>query len=77
MMNNLLQIAQLMKGKDPQQMVMAMFQNKKINDPVISQLITFAQKGDTESAMNLATTQFAQKGLDLNQELTNFLSLMK
>lgn len=77
MMNNLAQIAQLIRGRDPQQIVMDMIKNQKINDPNINQLITFAQNGDMNSLANLATTLFKQQGLDLNQELNSFMSLMK
>ena len=77
MMNNLAQIAQLIRGRDPQQIVMDMVKNQKINDPNINQLITFAQSGDIDSLANLATTLFKQQGLDLNQELNSFISLMK
>ena len=77
MMNNLAQIAQLVRGRDPQSIVMEMVKNQKINDPSIAQLIQFAQKGDTNSLVNLANTLFKQKGLDLNQELNSFMSLMK
>lgn len=77
MMNNLAQIAQLMRGRDPQAVALAMIQNSKINDPMISQLVTFAQNGDVNSAINLASTFFAKQGLDLNQELNTFMSLMK
>lgn len=76
MMNNLKEIAQLVRGRDPQAIVMDMLKNQKINDPNINQLITFAQKGDNESLVNLATTLFKQQGLDLNQELNSFMSLM-
>lgn len=77
MMNNLAQIAQLVQGKDPQAVVMDMLKTQKINDPNINQLITFAQKGDNNSLVNLATTLFKQQGLDFNQEFNNFMSLMK
>lgn len=77
MMNNLAQIAQLVRGRDPQSIVLDMVKNQKINDPNISQLIQFAQKGDENSLVNLATTLFKQQGLDLNQEFNNFMSLMK
>lgn len=77
MMNNLAQIAQLVAGKDPQAVVMEMLKTQKINDPNINQLITFAQKGDNDSLVNLATTLFKQQGLDFNQEFNNFMSLMK
>lgn len=77
MMNNLTQIAQLVKGKDPKAIVLDMMKNQKINNPNINQLIQFAQKGDNNSLVNLADTLFKQQGLDLNQELNNFMSLIK
>lgn len=77
MMNNLTQIAQLVKGHDPQAIVMNMLNDQKINDPNVKQLIEFAQKGDNSSLLNLADTLFKQRGLDLNQELNSFMSLMK
>lgn len=77
MMNNLAQIAQLVKGKDPKAIVLDMMKNQKINNPNINQLIQFAQKGDNNSLVNLADTLFKQQGLDLNQELNNFMSLIK
>lgn len=77
MMQNLTQIAQLMTGRDPQAVALSMIQNSKITDPNINQLVSLAQKGDTESVLNLATTLFAQRGLDLKQELNSFMELMK
>lgn len=77
MMNNLAQIAQLVRGRDPQSVVMNMVKNQKINDPNISQLIKYAQSGDTNNLVNLADALFKQQGLDLNQELNNFMSLIK
>lgn len=77
MMNNLSQIAQLVRGRDPQSVVMDMVKNQKINDPNISQLIKYAQSGDTNNLVNLADTLFKQQGLDLNQEFQSFMSLMK
>lgn len=77
MMQNLAQIAQLMRGRDAQSVVMQMIQNNKNIDPNIAQLITFAQRGDEETLFNLANTLFAQQGLDLKQELSSFLDMMK
>ena len=77
MMKNLLQIAQLMRVRDPQQVALAMIKNSNINDPMITQLVSFAQHGDEDSVLNLASTFFAKQGLDLNSELDAFLQLMK
>ena len=60
MMNNLAQIAQLVRGRDPQSVVMDMIKNQKINDPNISQLIKYAQSGDTNNLVNLADALFKQ-----------------
>lgn len=77
MMNNLAQIAQLLRGRDPQAIVMDMFKNQKITNPNVSRLIQLAQNGDNTTLVNFANELFRQKGLDLNQELNSFMSLMK
>lgn len=77
MMQNLAQIAQLMRGRNPQEVVMNMITSQNINDPTISQLVQLAQKGDQASFDNFAQALFRQQGLDLNQELEAFMSLMK
>lgn len=77
MMQNLAQIAQLMKGKNPQAVVMDMVKSQNISDPTITQLIDYAQKGDSNSIMNYANSLFAQRGLDLQSELNSFMELMK
>jgi hypothetical protein len=65
-MENLAQIAQIVKGRDPQQMVLNMIKSNKNIDPRINQMIQFAQTGDTNSLVNLASSMFAQRGLDFN-----------
>lgn len=77
MMQNLAQIAQIVKGRDPQQMVLNMIKNNKNIDPRVNQMIQFAQTGDTNSLVNLASSMFAQRGLDFNQEFNSFLSMLK
>ena len=76
MMNNLTQIAQLLKGRNPQAVVLEMLTNGRINDPRIKDLINFAQKGDINSVLNLASPLFAERGYNLNDELTSFMQLI-
>lgn len=45
-MNDLEQIAQLMKGRSPEEAVMQMVKNSKITDPTVASLIKYAQTGD-------------------------------
>lgn len=76
-MNDLMQIAQLMKGRNPQEVVMQMIKSNNITDPNISQLVKLAQGGNDKELFNLASQMFQQKGLNLNNELSAFLSLLK
>lgn len=76
MMNNLTQIAQLVRGRDPQQVALSLISNSNINDPMINDLVNFAKRGDNNSVFNLAQTFFAKNGLDLNSELNSFMSLL-
>lgn len=77
MMQNLSQLAQLVKGRNPQEFVMAMLQNNQIQDPRVKQMIQFAQSGNTNDLVNLASSIMAQKGLNLNQEYNSFMSMLK
>lgn len=73
----LLQLAQLVKGRNPEQFVMSMLNNNQISDPNVKQMIKFAQTGDTNQLVNLASSIMAQKGLNLDQEFSSFMSLLK
>lgn len=75
-MKELAPMIQLMKGKDPKQLVMQMAQNQKINDPVITQLINYANTGDMKNFENLATNFFNQQGASL-EEFQSFIDLLK
>lgn len=76
-MNDLSQIAQLVKGRNPQEMALMMIKNSNISNPMITQLIDFAQNGDNESFMKLANSFFQQRGLNMDQEFNSFLSMLK
>lgn len=77
MMKDLAQIAQLMKGRNPQEVAMSMIKNSNIIDPTVAQLVQFAQTGDTNGLMNLAASMFLEQGLNLEEELGAFMSLLK
>ena len=78
-MMNLKQMAPIiamLKGKDPKQMVMQMAQNQKINNPVVEQLINYANTGDNANFEKLANDFFRQQGIDA-QEFQSFINLLK
>ena len=76
-MNNLQMIAQLMKGRTPEEAAMSLIKSQKIDDPNINLLIKFAQTNQTEDFVNLAQQLFKQRGLDLNTEFQSFMKLLK
>lgn len=70
-------IAQLMKGRNPQEAALAMIKNSKIEDPTIANLVKFAQAGDSQNFNNLASSIFEQNGLNLEEELGALMSMLK
>lgn len=71
------QIAQLLKGRNPQEIVMSAMRNNNITDPTIVQMIEYAQSGNTNQVFNLAQDFFSKRGMNLNNEFASFMSLLK
>jgi hypothetical protein len=44
-----------MKGRNAEEVALQMIKNSNINDPTISSLIKYAQSGDEQNLMNLAS----------------------
>lgn len=76
-MNNLMVIAQLMRGRDPKEVVLSAIKNNNINNPNIMALIEYAQNGDSQQLVNLAQQMFQARGLNLDNEFNNFMQLLK
>lgn len=74
---NPMQLMGLLKGKNPQEMAMSMIKNSNINDPIINQLLQYAQSGDINSMNKIAENFFKGQGLDFNNEFNNFMSMLK
>lgn len=76
-MINPIEMIGLLKGRDPQQLVMSMIQNNNINDPTINELIECAKSGDNQKLTNLAETIFQKQGKDFTTEFNNFMAMLK
>lgn len=74
---NPMEMISLLKGRNPQELVMSMIKNNNINDPQINELISLAEKNDTNSLTKIATDMFAKQGKNFNTEFSNFMSLLK
>lgn len=73
----MLSLIKSFKGGNAQQIAMNLINSNKNIDPVISQMISFAQKGDNNSLLNLATNYFQQQGMDINAEFNSFIDLLR
>ncbi len=73
----LLATIKMLKGGNPQQIAMDLLKQTPINDPTISQLITYAQKGDNDNFLNLATNYFQQNGMNIDSEFNSFIEMLK
>lgn len=67
----------LIKCRNPQELVMSMIKNNNINNPMISQLIECAQRGDNASVSKIAESYFNGQGKNFNNELQAFMSMLK
>lgn len=68
---------QMIKGGNPQQIAMMLIKNNNINDPMINELIGYAERGDMGSINKIAENFFRQRGQDFGQEFNSFMSLLK
>lgn len=78
-MNNMnpVEFIALIKNRNPQELVLSMVKNNNINNPIISDLISFAQKGDINSITKIANTYFSKQGKNFMNEFNNFMAMLK
>lgn len=71
-MNNPMQLIQMFMrgGKTPQQIAMNMISQ---NNPMVSNLIQMAEKGNTKGIESFARNLFKEKGKDFDKEFSDFM----
>ncbi len=70
---NPLQFIQLIRnGGNPQQMIMALLQQRCAGNPVMENLLQCAQKGDAAAIENVARNICKEKGVDFDQAFNSF-----
>lgn len=75
-MNNMMDFIKNMLGKmNPQQIVMNMIKNN--SNPIIANLISMAQQGDTAGVENFARNYLKENGKDYDSEFSNFMNNFK
>ena len=63
----------MMRGLTPQ----GILSKLNINNPILNNVITMAQKGDTKGVENFARNICKQKGLDFDNEFNKFKDSLK
>mgnify|MGYP000416305812 FL=1 len=76
-MMNPMEMISLLKGRNPEELVMSMIKNNNINDPTINELIGYAKNGDNENLTKLAESIFQKQGKDFTTEYNNFMAMLK
>ena len=76
-MMNPMSLVSLLKGRNPQELVMSMIQGNNINDPMINDLIKYAQNNYIENVNKIAENYFNQRGMNFQKELNNLMSMLK
>lgn len=74
---NPMEMIGLLKGRNPEELVMSMIKNNNINDPTINELIGYAKNGDNENLTKLAESIFQKQGKDFMTEYNNFMAMLK
>lgn len=75
-MNSMMDFIKGMLGKmNPQQIVMNMIKNN--SNPIIANLISMAQQGNTAGVENFARNYLKENGKDYDSEFSNFMNNFK
>ena len=70
---NPVQLIQMIKmGRNPQQLIMNIFQQNVNNNPILKNAINLAQNGNVSALEMIARNLAEQRGLDFDKEFTNF-----
>lgn len=75
---NPMQLIQMIKGgSNPQQLLMSILQQQGNNNPILNNVMQFAQNGNASGLEMLARNLAAQRGLDFDKEFANFKNSLK
>lgn len=75
-MMNPIEILKNYKGKSPQEIVLSQMAGN-INNPIIKNLITMAQNGQTQNIETFARNLMKEQGKDFDNEFANFMKQFK
>lgn len=68
---NPMQLIQMMRGGNPQQVLMNILTQQAGSNPVMKNALDMVQRGDTKGVENLARNMAKEKGIDVEQAVAN------
>ena len=68
-MNNFMQMA---RNGNPQQMVMNMLQQNAHGHPMLANILSLAQNGNTQEIENIVRNMARERGIDFDKEFNSF-----
>lgn len=74
---NPMQLAAMLKQGNPQQVARQIIQTNYPNDPQMQQLLSMAERGDTQGLQKAAQNIFSSQGKDFATEMQNFMQAMR
>lgn len=66
------QLMQILKGGNPQAIVMNMLQQQAGNNPVMKNLLNSVQKGNTKEVEDIVRNIARERGIDFDKEFNSF-----
>ena len=67
-----MEIVNMIKNGNPQQLVMGMLQQKANQNPMFANILNLVQAGDTQGVENIVRNMFTEKGMDFDKEFNSF-----
>ena len=78
MNNPIMNLMQMLKGgANPKNILMNIMQSKTNNNPMINNLISMANQGNTKGVETFARNLFKEKGLNFDKEFNEFMGQFK
>lgn len=71
-MNNMFHTINTIKQGNPGQMVMSMLQSSAQGNPMMQNLLSLAQRGNTKEIESIARNMAKEKGVDFDTEFNSF-----
>lgn len=66
-MINPMQLMQMLRGGNPQQVLMSLLNQQAVDNPVMRNALDMVQRGDTKGVEQLARNMANEKGIDVDK----------